>query len=151
MNNPNTSPEQILMNAVTESCAAKTILSSVAGFGMGGLFGMFMSSVDTNHPTIQAQYATMTTRQQMVFTIKDMGSKSYSTAKNFAVVGALFAGTECIIETYRGRNDVWNGVSAGFITGGILSCRAGPQAMLFGSVGFAVFSAGIDYYIRYWS
>jgi import inner membrane translocase subunit TIM22 len=28
-----------------ESCYAKTAMSGVAGFGLGGLFGMFMASV----------------------------------------------------------------------------------------------------------
>ena len=27
-----------------------------------------------------------------------MGSRSYSSAKNFGIVGAIFAGTECCIE-----------------------------------------------------
>lgn len=57
---------------------------------------MFMSSVDYNP---QSVYQGMNMRQQMAFTLRDMGSRSYSTAKNFSMVGALFAGTECVIET----------------------------------------------------
>lgn len=91
-------PQTQALASFMESCPAKTVLSTVAGFGMGGLFGMFMSSVDYNPAST---YTGMTTRQQMAFTLRDMGARSYSTARNFAVVGGLFAGTECVIETVR--------------------------------------------------
>lgn len=39
-----TSPLHQLTNAM-ESCYAKTAMSGVAGFGLGGLFGIFMASV----------------------------------------------------------------------------------------------------------
>lgn len=38
-------------------------------------------------------------------------------------VGALFSGTECLIETYRAKNDIYNGVAAGCSTGGILAAK----------------------------
>jgi hypothetical protein len=34
-----------------ESCYAKTAMSGVAGFGLGGLFGMFMASVSSPAPS----------------------------------------------------------------------------------------------------
>jgi mitochondrial import inner membrane translocase subunit TIM22 len=37
-------------------------------------------------------------REQLRRGLKDMGSRSYSSAKNFGIVGAVFAGTECCIE-----------------------------------------------------
>lgn len=33
------------MQAAMESCLGKSVMSGVMGFGMGGLFGMFMASV----------------------------------------------------------------------------------------------------------
>lgn len=33
------------MQAAMESCPAKTAISGVMGFGLGGMFGLFMSSV----------------------------------------------------------------------------------------------------------
>ena len=33
------------MQQAMESCPAKTAMSGVMGFGLGGLFGLFMSSV----------------------------------------------------------------------------------------------------------
>jgi import inner membrane translocase subunit TIM22 len=77
-----------------------------------------------------------------------MGKRSYSSAKNFGKVGAIFAGTECCIEGFRAKNDLYNGTLAGCITGGALAAQAGPQAAALGCAGFAAFSLAIDAYMR---
>lgn len=87
-------------------------------------------------------------REQLKRGFKDMGSRSYSSAKNFGKVGAIFAGTECCVEGYRAKNDLANGVIAGCITGGVLAAPAGPQAAALGCAGFAAFSLAIDSYMR---
>jgi mitochondrial import inner membrane translocase subunit TIM22 len=109
--------------------------------------------------SFQMQYDTPLTPQGQAITslplkeqlrkgFKDMGSRSFSSAKNFGKVGAIFAGTECCIEGLRAKNDLSNGVIAGCITGGVLAAPAGPQAAAVGCAGFAAFSAAIDYYMR---
>ena len=45
--------------------------------------------------------ANMPVREQLRRGFKDMGRKSYSSAKNFGLIGAMFAGTECCIEGVR--------------------------------------------------
>lgn len=87
-------------------------------------------------------------RQQLRAGFKDMGQRSWSTARNFGKVGALFSGIECGIEGMRAKNDLANGVAAGCLTGGILARNAGPQAAAGGCVAFAAFSAAIDAYMR---
>ena len=87
-------------------------------------------------------------REQLRAGLKDMGRSSYSSAKNFGLVGSIFSGVECCIEGYRAKNDLANGVSAGCITGGLLAAKAGPQAVAIGCAGFAAFSAAIDTYLR---
>ena len=87
-------------------------------------------------------------KEQLRQGFREMGKASYSSGKNFGKVGALFAGTECCIEGLRAKNDLSNGVAAGCITGGLLSLHNGPQAVALGCVGFAAFSAAIDYYMR---
>lgn len=79
---------------------------------------------------------------------KDMRARSWSSAKNFGIVGALYSGTECCIEGLRAKNDLTNSVAAGCVTGGILGAKAGPQAAALGCAGFAAFSAAIDAYMR---
>jgi mitochondrial import inner membrane translocase subunit TIM22 len=87
-------------------------------------------------------------KEQLRRGFRDMGSRSFSSAKNFGKVGAIFAGTECCIEGYRAKNTLSNGIMAGCITGGILAAPAGPQAAALGCAGFAAFSAAIDFWMR---
>ncbi|KAK1594903.1 Tim17/Tim22/Tim23 family protein [Colletotrichum navitas] len=150
-------PEMKAMTNFMENCFTKSIMSGVMGFGMGGLFGMFMASMSYDTPFHTATTAGQTTvtpiadlplRQQLKVGFKDMGVRSYSMAKNFGKVGGLFAGIECGIEGLRAKNDIANGVAAGCLTGGLLAKNAGPQAALGGCVAFAAFSAAIDAYMR---
>ncbi|MCJ1352972.1 MAG: Mitochondrial import inner membrane translocase subunit tim22 [Icmadophila ericetorum] len=145
--------EQVMVKSIQaamESCPTKTVLAGGMGFVLGGAFGLFMSSMSYDTPlSPQGQaLANLTTREQLKRGFKDMGSRSFSSAKNFALVGAIFSGTECCIEGYRAKNDLKNGIAAGCITGGILGAKAGPQAAAIGCAGFAAFSAAIDYYMR---
>lgn len=94
------------------------------------------------------ELSTMPWRQQLRVGFKDMGSRSYSQAKTFGLIGLMYSGTECCIEGFRAKSDLHNSVAAGCITGGALAYKAGPQAAAFGCAGFAAFSAAIDYYMR---
>ena len=65
-----------------------------------------------------------------------------SYAKGFGFMGAVFAGSECVIEKGRAQHDIYNSVYAGCATGGALAYRAGPRAMCAGCATFcSVFSA----------
>ncbi|CAF9943256.1 MAG: Mitochondrial import inner membrane translocase subunit tim22 [Alectoria fallacina] len=144
------------MQGAMESCPFKTVISGGMGFALGGAFGLFMSSVRNTQPMSYdtplsasgQQLTDLPLREQLRRGFKDMGSRSFSSAKNFGLVGAIFAGTECCIEGYRAKNDLTNGITAGCITGGVLGAKAGPQAAAIGCVGFAAFSAAIDSYMR---
>ncbi|KAJ5182449.1 Mitochondrial inner membrane translocase subunit Tim17/Tim22/Tim23/peroxisomal protein PMP24 [Penicillium capsulatum] len=139
-----------MMTGAMESCPVKTVISGVMGFGLGGAFGLFMASMSYDSPlTPQGRaIADLPWREQARRGFKDMGARSWSSAKNFGIVGALYSGTECCIEGLRAKNDLTNSVAAGCITGGILGAKAGPQAAAFGCAGFAAFSAAIDAYMR---
>lgn len=103
---------------------------------------------DTPLTPAGAAITALPVREQLRTGLKDMGRSSYSSAKNFGMVGAIFSGVECCIEGLRARNDLGNGVAAGCITGGLLAAKAGPQACAVGCAGFAAFSAAIDSYMR---
>ena len=105
-------------------------------------------SYDTPLTTTGQAMADLPLREQLRRGFKDMGTRSYSSAKNFGMIGAMFAGTECVIEGFRAKNDMKNGIAAGCVTGGILAAKAGPQAAMIGCGGFAAFSAAIEYYLR---
>jgi import inner membrane translocase subunit TIM22 len=84
---------------------------------LGAAFGLFMSSFEYAGPTLDQEMVKQTTKQQIRTAFKDMGTRSYSMAKNFAVVGAIYSGTECCIESVsvktsdeRNQTYVLNGV-----------------------------------------
>ena len=58
-------------------------------------------SYDTPLSASGQQLANLPLGQQLRRGFKDMGVKSYSSAKNFGLIGAMFAGTECCIEGVR--------------------------------------------------
>lgn len=64
----------------------------LAGFALGGVFGLFTAGVD---PMSTMTTETPTTRM----VLQEMKNRSLSYGKNFAMVGAMFAGTECLLES----------------------------------------------------
>lgn len=65
---------------------------------MGGALGLFLSSIDFTSTT---EIADKPFRQQLRIIGKDMGARTYSSAKSLSVVAAIFAGTECLVESVR--------------------------------------------------
>ncbi|KAI9593843.1 Tim17/Tim22/Tim23/Pmp24 family-domain-containing protein [Syncephalis fuscata] len=143
-----TTDQQKIAHQVMESCAAKTVFSGGAGFGLGALFGLFMAGLDFSTPEQHLNRPEPKLKEQVKDVFKDMGKRSYSSAKNFAVVAAIYTGVECYIKSYRATNDLYNSVSAGCITGGILAAKGGPKMVVGGCAGFAAFSAAIDWYMH---
>lgn len=134
-----------------QSCPGKTIMAGGSGFFLGGFFGLFMASMAYDVPTgtnAASHISQLPFKQQMKLQFTDMGRRSYSSAKNFGYIGAIYSGVECSIESFRAKHDIYNGISAGCITGGALSLKAGPQAAFLGCAGFAAFSTAIDLYLR---
>uniref|UniRef100_A0A8C5QPZ2 Mitochondrial import inner membrane translocase subunit TIM22 n=1 Tax=Leptobrachium leishanense TaxID=445787 RepID=A0A8C5QPZ2_9ANUR len=142
---PLKSDEQKMMERVMESCGFKAALACVGGFVLGGAFGVFTAGIDTN-VGFDPKDPTRTPTAREV--LRDMGQRGMSYAKNFAIVGAMFSCTECLVESYRGKSDWKNSVISGCITGGAIGFRAGVKAGAIGCGGFAAFSAVIDYYLR---
>lgn len=133
-----------------QSCPGKTAMAGGSGFFLGGFFGLFMASMAYDVPVGGgvSHISELPFKQQMKLQFGDMAKRSYSSAKNFGYIGMIYSGVECSIESLRAKHDIYNGVTAGCITGAGLSIKAGPQAALFGCAGFAVFSTAIDLYLR---
>mmetsp|Transcript_7732 Transcript_7732/g.13038 ORF Transcript_7732/g.13038 Transcript_7732/m.13038 type:complete len:238 (+) Transcript_7732:66-779(+) len=49
---------------------------------------------------------------------------------SFAVWGTVFSCCDCTMAYARKKEDPWNAISAGFLTGGILAARAGAKQMV---------------------
>ena len=68
---------------------------SCLGLILGGLFGLFTASVDPLSTVTGVE--TVSTKT----VAKEMYARAVSHGKNFAVIGALFAATECALESVR--------------------------------------------------
>ena len=140
--------EEKTLDKIMESCAFKSIMSLVIGYGLGAAIGLFSASVNPSiaqDPSLPHMERTQTVREILT----DMRRTTHSYGKNFAAIGFVFAGVECLIESERGVTDWKNGTYAGGVTGGLLGLRAGVKAGIFGAAGFAAFSTVIDYYMRH--
>ena len=47
---------------------------------------------------------------------------------NFAVWGGTFSAFDCTLQALRRKDDHWNAVASGFLTGGVLAARGGAMA-----------------------
>ena len=64
---------------------------------MGVLFGLMMGSFD-NQMSMTDEYLSKNTKGRLRMTLRDMGQRSVSWAKNFAAVGLIYSAAECFIE-----------------------------------------------------
>ncbi|KAK9974250.1 hypothetical protein ABG768_022356 [Culter alburnus] len=142
---PQKTEEQKMIERGMESCAFKSLIACVGGFVLGGAFGVFTAGIDSNVGIDPKDPLRTPTAREV---LRDMGQRGMSYAKNFAIVGAMFSCTECLIESHRGKSDWKNAVYSGCITGGAIGFRAGLKAGVLGCGGFAAFSAAIEYYLR---
>uniref|UniRef100_A0A4W5JDX1 Mitochondrial import inner membrane translocase subunit TIM22 n=1 Tax=Hucho hucho TaxID=62062 RepID=A0A4W5JDX1_9TELE len=118
--NPMKTDDQKMIERGMESCAFKAVLACVGGFVLGGAFGVFTAGIDTNVGFDPKDPMRTPTAREV---LKDMGQRGMSYAKNFAVIGAMFSCTECIIESHRGKSDWKNAVYSGCVTGGAIGLR----------------------------
>ncbi|XP_038217423.1 mitochondrial import inner membrane translocase subunit Tim22 [Zerene cesonia] len=135
--------EEKMIESTIESCPFKSVTSCIIGYGLGLAVGLFTSSLMPNMTDPMAQQ-NQTARE----ILREMKTSMLSYAKNFAILGAVFSGVECCIETARGKSDWRNGTYAGGVTGGLIGLRGGLKAGIFGAAGFAAFSTVIDYYMH---
>jgi import inner membrane translocase subunit TIM22 len=78
---------------------------------------------------------------------RDLRSRGLRFGKQFAAVGAVFALSECVIESYRAKHDIYNSVSSGCVTGAVFGASGGPTSALTGCAAFAAFSAAVDHFM----
>ncbi|CEF68097.1 Mitochondrial import inner membrane translocase subunit Tim22 [Strongyloides ratti] len=142
---PPSSKEELLIQKGMENCLVKATIAGIMGVGIGFAFGLFTASIDpqltlqNNDPT-----KVLTVRQ----TLKEMGTRMGQYGKNFGSLGFMFSGTECILETCRGKSDWKNGTYSGGIVGALIGLRAGVKPAIWGAAGFAAFSTVIEYFMR---
>ncbi|KAF7315109.1 hypothetical protein MIND_00025200 [Mycena indigotica] len=133
------------LSELTASCPAKAVMAGGAGLVFGGLFSLMTASMSYEDPMLRQNQAT-TQRARDI--LKETGRNMWSNGKSFGKIGAIYSSIECVIESYRAKNDIYNSASAGFCTGGVLARNAGPRAAFGGGLMFAAFSTAIDLFMR---
>mmetsp|Transcript_4378 Transcript_4378/g.8283 ORF Transcript_4378/g.8283 Transcript_4378/m.8283 type:complete len:171 (-) Transcript_4378:154-666(-) len=131
-----------------ESCAVKAALGGIMGGGMGAVMGMVLGGYGSIAPPVSIPGVPDPPKIPIKWQLRDSwlstARRSRRWGKNFAFVTVIFSGVECVIEKYRAKHDIVNGVSAGCITGGAMAAPQGPAAACIGCLGFAAFSAVIE-------
>jgi len=130
------------------SCGFKVVQGTFLGAFVGVAMGLFMSAMGAGESALQVvqgrEVPAAPVKEQMRQSFKAIASKTKGMALTFAVLTGLFEGSECVVERYRSKHDVWNQVISGCFSGAAMSAKAGPAAACFGCVGFASFSLVVD-------
>jgi hypothetical protein len=152
---PGRDPSEKVAEMVFESCAFKAVAAAIAGGGLGVALGLFVGgfSVELDR-AVEAQAPW---RQQLRAYGRALAAQIRTYSKNFALWGATYTITECSVEKYRARHDLWNSLIAGCMTGAVLasqprtqmSARTRTQQMTVGCLGVAAFSCAIDYWLEH--
>lgn len=71
----------------------KLYFEMLVGGGLGLFMGLFLGALD--NPITHQE---MSGREQFIYTAKQMGSRSWSSCKTFAVMGLVFSAAECVVE-----------------------------------------------------
>ena len=146
-----------LPTPLQEYCLFKAVTNGLMGAGLGVVWGVFMTSMGTGVNSFglspgmpgYVDPSTLSMREALRLTYRDMLRASKSSARSFGLIGALYTATECSIEKQRGRHDLTNALAAGCITGGILAVKGGPQATAIGCAGFAAFGYVMDRFMMH--
>ncbi|XP_023313836.1 mitochondrial import inner membrane translocase subunit Tim22-like [Trichogramma pretiosum] len=121
------------MSNGVRSCVNESITSGIAGLALGAGIDLFSITVIPNVVSIKKPY-------RFTKVLRDSNIATFSTAKSFVLIRAVFSAAEFTIEFYRGKNDSKNGTYAAALTGGMLALRAGKMGFV-GAFGFAAFYA----------
>lgn len=133
---------------LTDSCSGKAAIGVFGGGIMGLVMGLFLGAMSDMTPPVTVingkEVPQAPLKEQMRTTLRATGEKSLYWGRNFAFITGVFGGSDCLVEKFRGKHDVWNPVLSGCVTGAAMQAKSGPQASAMGCAGFAAFSLIID-------
>lgn len=67
--------------------------------------------------------------QRLLGAVDAVKVKGPALGGSFAIWGSVFSSVDCTLVGLRGKEDPWNSIASGAITGGVLVARNGPAAM----------------------
>ena len=118
---------------------------------MGLAMGVFLGAMSDANPPVTVHRGNVVPLAPLLeqgrFVARATAAKSLHWCRNFAFLTGVFSGSECVIEKYRAKHDVWNQALSGCAAGATLNAKNGVQASAFGCAGFAAFSIVIDQFV----
>jgi mitochondrial import inner membrane translocase subunit TIM22 len=117
---------------IANSCGGKAAIGVFGGGVMGLLMGVFLGAMSDATPPVQyiagKEVPSQPLHDQMKLTFRATANKSLYWCKNFAFITGVFGGSECLVEKYRGKHDVWNSVVSGCLTGAALQGKTNTHS-----------------------
>lgn len=107
-------------DAGREPCPDRIVEDLGGAFGMGGIGGFIWHFVKgaRNAPA----------GDRFTTALFSARSRAPILGGNFAVWGGTFSTFDCSLQYIRRRDDHWNAIASGFMTGGVLAARGGWKA-----------------------
>ena len=69
-------------------------------------------------------------RQRIVSGLRHVRNRAPFLGGNFGLWGGIFSSCDCMLISYRQKDDPYNAIMAGFITGGVLAIRGGASVAM---------------------
>lgn len=101
---------------IVDDCGGAFTMGAIGGGIFQAIKGFRNSPVGVNH-RLRGSLAAVKTRAPQL-------------GGSFAVWGGLFSMIDCSMVRMRGKEDPWNSITSGALTGAILAARNGPVAMV---------------------
>lgn len=119
-----------------EPCPWRIVEDCGAAFAMGTIGGSIFHGIKgyRNAPSGASR--------RFASSLMNIRQKATLTGTNFASWGGMFSVVDCTLAYVRQKEDPWNSIASGFITGGLLQVRQGPGAM-FGAAVFGGLILGL--------
>ncbi|CEF97967.1 Mitochondrial inner membrane translocase subunit Tim17/Tim22/Tim23/peroxisomal protein PMP24 [Ostreococcus tauri] len=136
-------PEEVYQQDAMDNCALKTGMSFALGGALGGVMGVVFGAFEPMEIR-PADAPKVTIAESVKQGARAAGARSWSYAKGFAQFGALYAGSECVVEKVRASHDMMNSAYAGCFTGGVMARTSGPQGIAMGCATMAALSVAMD-------
>lgn len=107
-----------------DPCPWRIVDDCGGAFSMGAIGGVFFHSIKGYRNAPSGQY------RRLIGSMIAVKERAPIVGGNFAVWGGLFSAIDCSLVYIRKKEDPWNSIASGALTGAVLSVRNGAGAML---------------------
>ncbi|XP_076645458.1 mitochondrial import inner membrane translocase subunit Tim17-A [Halictus rubicundus] len=121
-----------------EPCPWRIVDDCGGAFTMGAICGSLFQSV------IGFRNAPSGINRRLLGGLAAMKNRVPQVAGNFALWGGLFSAIECTLIRCRSKDDPWNSILSGALTGGVLAARTGIPSMIGSATVGGVFLALVE-------